>query len=183
MATKKTPALLAPKPAAKTAPAAKKAAIAPKAAAKKTAVIPITDMTVPKEKAGLLKFPKTLAGCADAYYETMLERLKLQKQAAKLEEQEAALKLHIINNLPLSSATGVAGSRASVQVVKKERVEVVDWNVIQNYAVKHQKAGGFAIFQRRVNDATIKELLAKDKKFKGAKLVEYKSLSCHALKG
>lgn len=168
------------------APAAKKAARATKTSAAEAAApvkkapasapLKITDRSVPEDKPHL-KFPKTLAECADKYAEVMDERLALQKQIDKLAEHEAALKLHIINNLPVSHATGVAGKYALVQVVPKSRIQVTNWDAIIDYAVKNRKKGGFAIFQRRINDATVKEILDKNPKFAGAEAVSYKSLS------
>lgn len=174
------------KKAVKKQPAAKKAAPVKTAPAAKKAARPdlslrISDMSVPEAKPHL-KFPTSLPGCADRYAEVMDKRLAMAKEVEKLAEEEAALKLHIINNLPLSEASGVAGKRASVKVVQKDRVMVTDWDAIQEYAVRNRKKGGFAVFQRRVNDATIKELLEKDKKFKGAELTQYKSLSLSRIK-
>lgn len=174
------------KKAVKKQPAAKKAAPVKAAPVAKKATRPdlslrISDMSVPEAKPHL-KFPTSLPGCADRYAEVMDKRLAMAKEVEKLAEEEAALKLHIINNLPLSEASGVAGKRASVKVVQKDRVMVTDWDAIQEYAVRNRKKGGFAVFQRRVNDATIKELLEKDKKFKGAELTQYKSLSLSRIK-
>ena len=166
-------------PAKKAAPATKK--VAAKKAGKSDLTLRISDMSVPEAKPHL-RFPTSLPGCADRYAEVMDQRLQLSKEVEKLAEEEAALKLHIINNLPLSEASGVAGRKASVKVVQKERIVVLDWEKIQDYAVRNRKKGGFAIFQRRVNDATIKELLEKDKKFTGAELTQYKSLSMSRIK-
>ncbi len=156
-------------------------------AAKKTVTprpgltLKISDNSVPKAKPHI-KFPKTLPACADRYAEVMEARLALMKKVEALAEEESSIKAHIINNLPLSEATGVAGLKARVSVVQKARVQVTDWDAIQAYAIRNKNKGGFAVFQRRVNDATIKELLAKDKKFTGAKLEQYKSLSLSRLK-
>jgi hypothetical protein len=179
---KKTPAAKKAAPAAKkAAPAAKKTPAAKKATG--SGLMPkVTDLTVCQAKPHI-KFPATLPALADAYYETMQERLKLQKEVDKLEEKEKAFKAHLINNLPLSEANGVAGKVASVRIEQKDRVAVDNWDELQAYAIKNVKKGGFAIFQRRVNDAAIKELLADPKaKFKGAHLEQYKSLSYSKLK-
>lgn len=175
-AAKKTPA------AKKAAPAAKKAAPAAKKATGSGLMPKVTDLSVCEAKPHI-KFPATLPALADAYYTTMQERLKLQKEVDKLEEKEKAFKAHLINNLPLSEANGVAGKIASVRIEQKDRVAVDNWDELQAYAIKNVKKGGFAIFQRRVNDAAIKELLADPKaKFKGAHLEQYKSLSYSKLK-
>lgn len=97
------------------------------------------------------KVPKTLGACADLLYTTRERRLKLQKEAAELEAQEKTIKDHIINTLPKSEASGVAGKLARVTVTTKEVPSVKDWDKLYKYI---KKTGEFDLFQRRlVNDA------------------------------
>ena len=84
-------------------------------------------------KAKQFKIPKQLAACADLLYETREQRLALQKQIDNLSKQESALKEHLINNLPKSEASGVAGKVCRVTVVTKEKPNVVDQEVFRKY--------------------------------------------------
>lgn len=74
------------------------------------------------------KFPKTMGACADLVYQLREKRLAGQKLVDEVEAEEKALKEHIINNLPKSQTTGVAGKLARVTVVTKKVPQVNDWD-------------------------------------------------------
>lgn len=100
------------------------------------------------------KFPKQLGACADKLYELRQKRLEMQKEVDKVAAEEAALKEHIINTLPKSEASGVAGKLARVTVVTKQIPQVKDWDAFYKYV---KKTGQFDLMQRRITDAAIKE--------------------------
>lgn len=100
------------------------------------------------------KVPKSLAACADLLYTTKARRLEVQKQVDELEKQEIQLKEYIINNLPKSQATGVAGKLARVTLVQKTKPQVQDWDKFYAYVKKN---GAFEMLQRRLSDAAIQE--------------------------
>ena len=60
------------------------------------------------------KFPKKIGTCADKLYKLRQDRLAQQKIVDALQEEESALKTHIINTLPKSEASGVSGKLARV---------------------------------------------------------------------
>lgn len=98
--------------------------------------------------------PKTLAACADMLYSTQIERLKIAKEVAKLEDKEKALKAHIIANLPKSEATGVAGKLARVQITSKFVPSVTDWPAFYAHI---KKTNGFDMLQRRPAEKAIQD--------------------------
>lgn len=100
------------------------------------------------------KFPKTMGACADRLYELRQKRLEMQKEVDKIAAEEAALKEHIINTLPKSEASGVAGKLARVTVITKVVPQVKDWDAFYKYV---KKTGEFDLMQRRINDGAIKE--------------------------
>lgn len=108
-------------------------------------------MTTEKPK---FKFPKTMGACADRLYELRQKRLEEQKKVDLIEAEEKALKEHIIQNLPKSEASGVAGKLARVTVVTKEIPQVEDWDAFYKYV---KKTGNFDLMQRRLTDAAVKE--------------------------
>lgn len=79
------------------------------------------------------KFPKAMGACADMLYKLRQERLAKQKGVEAIEAEEKALKLYIINNLPKSEASGVAGKMARVTVVTKEVPQVSDREAFRKY--------------------------------------------------
>lgn len=79
------------------------------------------------------KIPRRLGACADKLYEVRQKRLALQKEVEALAKEESALKQHIIDTLPKSEASGVAGKLARVSVVVKEEPQVVDQEVFRKY--------------------------------------------------
>lgn len=100
------------------------------------------------------KFPKTMGACADRIYELRRTRLDAQKEVDKIAAEEAALKEHIINSLPKSEASGVAGKVARVTVVTKELPQVKDWEAFYKYV---KRTGSFDLMQRRLTDSAVKE--------------------------
>jgi hypothetical protein len=108
-------------------------------------------MTAEKPK---FKFPKTMGACADRLYELRQKRLEMQKEVGKIEAEEKALKEHIIQNLPKSEASGIAGKLARVTVITKVVPQVKDWDAFYKYV---KKTGQFDLMQRRINDGAIKE--------------------------
>lgn len=100
------------------------------------------------------KFPKTLGACADRMYQLRQKRLEMQKEVDKVAAEEAALKEHIINTLPKSEASGVAGKLARVAVVTKQVPQVKDWDAFYKYV---KRTGQFDLLQRRLSEVAIKE--------------------------
>jgi len=100
------------------------------------------------------KFPKALGACADKLFELRNKRLAEQKKVDEIAAEESALKNHIIENLPKSEASGVAGKLARVTVVTKQIPQVKDWDAFYKYI---KKTGSFDLMQKRLTDAAIKE--------------------------
>lgn len=100
------------------------------------------------------KFPKALGACADKLFELRNKRLAMQKDVDAVAAEETALKNHIIENLPKSEASGVAGKLARVTVVTKQIPQVKDWDAFYKYV---KKTGSFDLMQKRLTDAAIKE--------------------------
>lgn len=124
------------------------------------------------------KSPKKLDGSvADRYYELMQRRLALNREAALIEEEEKFLKAWIIDNLPMSNATGIAGSLCRVSVVPKKRPEVKDWDAFYEYIVKNRKKGAFALLNRAVNTKSVAEYWEAGVTVPGVEQQPYKSLS------
>ena len=98
--------------------------------------------------------PKTLGACADALYLTREERLREGKQVAELEAYEKAIKAHVIDTLPKSESTGVAGKVARVAVTTQKVPVVEDWDAFYKHV---KKTGHFELLNRAVNAAAVQE--------------------------
>lgn len=85
------------------------------------------------KKPKTFKFPKTMGACADRLYNLRQARLDKQKEVDAIAEEERALKAHIIDELPKSQASGVAGKVARVTVVTKEEPQVKDQEAFRKY--------------------------------------------------
>lgn len=110
------------------------------------------------------KFPKAMGACADHLYNLRQKRLEMQKEVDKLTAEESALKEHIINTLPKSEASGVAGKVARVSVVTKQIPQVKDWDAFYKHV---KKTGQFDLLQRRLTDAAVKERWENGKEIPG----------------
>ena len=96
-----------------------------------------SNLKEPKAKAAKFKIPKSLAEAADLYYQTRERRLNMEKDAKEVQEQEAALREHLIANLPKSQAGGIAGKVARVEIKKRNVPQLADERKFFAYA--HRK--------------------------------------------
>ena len=125
-----------------------------------------------------IKIPKTLGACADRLYEVRQKRLDQQKVVDALASEEAALKEHIINSLPKSEASGVAGKLCRVSVVTKPIPQIKDWDALYKYV---KKTGAFELLQRRLADAAIKDRWEAGKTVPGVEAFNVVSVSINKL--
>lgn len=120
------------------------------------------------------KFPKAMGACADRLYELRNKRLAMQKEVDAVASEESALKEHIINTLPKSEASGVAGKLARVTVVTKQVPQVEDYDKFYAFV---KKTGSFDLLQKRLSDAAIKERWEAGKEVPGVKAFNAVSVS------
>ena len=113
------------------------------------------------------KPPKSLATCADLLYTTREERYAAQKVVEALAAKEAILREHLINNLPKSDASGIAGKLARASIELKSTVKVNDWGKLYKYIAKNINQGSFALLQRRVGESAVREIWGQGKKVPG----------------
>ena len=116
------------------------------------------------EKKRIFKFPKAMGACADQLYELREERLRRQKLVDELAAEEAALKEYIIQTLPKSEASGVAGKVARVSVTVKDVPQVKDWEKFHAYV---KKTGSFELLQKRISKEAVDERLEAGVKLPG----------------
>jgi len=124
------------------------------------------------------KFPKTLGACADRVYALRQERLAAQKVVDALEEEEKALREHIINTLPKSEATGAAGQVARVTVVTKDIPQVKDWEKFYAYVKRHN---AWDLMQRRLAATAVTERWEAGKEVPGVEHFTAVTLSINKL--
>lgn len=121
-----------------------------------------------------VKFPKTLGACADRVYELRAKRLAAQKDVDAIEAEEKALKEHIINTLPKSETTGVAGKVARVTVVTKQVPQVKDWEAFWKSFDKKKDTD---MLGRTISKAAIEARWENGKKVAGVEAFTVVSLS------
>ena len=107
------------------------------------------------------KMPKTLGLCADRLYTVRQTRLKENQAIEAFKSEESQLKEHIINELPKSQMSGVAGKLARVSVETKQVPTVEDWDKLYDYI---KKSGNFQLLNRALNVAAAIEILEETKK-------------------
>lgn len=128
-----------------------------------------------------LKIPKSLARAADLYCNTRDKRLALQKQVDEIEADEKALKEHLINSIPKSDATGIAGKVCRVSVVTKAVPRVTDWEKFYEYVGKNRNKGSFALLNKVVNVKSVAEIWEAGKQVPGVESFNAVSLSLNKL--
>lgn len=80
-----------------------------------------------------IKFPKSLALCADKFYKIREERRELDKKVAELKSLETAYQNHLINELPASDATGISGKICRVSVTSEDQPTIEDREAFRRY--------------------------------------------------
>lgn len=120
------------------------------------------------------KFPKALGACADKLFELRNKRLDMQKLVDEVEAEEKAYKNHLIENLPKSEASGVAGKLARITIVTKQIPQVKDWVAFHAHV---KKSGNFDLLQKRLSDAAIKERWEEGKEVPGVEHFNVVSVS------
>jgi hypothetical protein len=110
-------------------------------------------------------FPKRIGTCADRLYKIKAERLAKQKEVDALKAEESALKQHIIDTLPKSNASGVAGKLARVTVVTKEEPQVVDQAKFRQYLNRTKRFD--LAYKLRPSPPAIRELWEEGKEVAG----------------
>ncbi len=131
-----------------------------------------------KPKKEVFKIPKTTGECADLLYEVKAKRLAMAKIVEQLEENEKALKDHIIQTLPKSNASGVAGRVARVSVYSEDIPQVEDWDAFYKFVKKND---AFELLQRRVATTAMTERLEAKQKIPGVKIFTAKKVSLNKL--
>jgi hypothetical protein len=132
-------------------------------------------------KTPALKIPKSLAAAADLYYSKREERLALERQAAAIQAEETLLKNHLIDNIPKSDATGIAGKLVRVSVTSKVVPQVKDWDKFYEYVAKNRSKGGFALMNKTVNSKAVAEIWAANKTVPGVEGFNALGLSVNKL--
>lgn len=101
----------------------------------------------------VFKLPKSLAACADLYADLRDKRLEMQKEVDKVKEQEQQVKDYLINNLPKSEASGIAGKHHRVTVVTKVEPAVEDWQAFWKGFKANRDAD---MLTKKLNSAAVK---------------------------
>lgn len=154
----------------------KKSPATPKPAAK-------TAKPLTKDEVKKLPLPKTLAACADELYTTRQARFALDKQVDALKAREAQLSEELINKLPKSQASGIAGKVARATIETKTVCQVVDWDKVNGYILKNAKKnpGVFALYQRRIGESAVKEMWEAGREVPGVEPMDIPRVSLNKL--
>jgi hypothetical protein len=113
---------------------------------------------VATKKNAAFAVPKVLAQIPDLLHEIRERRLAMQKDVEALAKQEHQLEEELISKLPKSDATGISGQLYRCSIETKRKASVADWDKVYDYVIKNRAKGGFALLQRRISEAAVKEI-------------------------
>jgi len=131
------------------------------------------------EKKKVYKFPQAIGKCADKLWELQEKRRAAQKLVDAMEEEEKALRAHIIKVLPKSETTGVSGTVANVRAISKVVGTVEDWDLVWKYVFKTKSTD---LLQKRINKAAVEARWEENKKIPGIKEFNVTTLSLTKVK-
>jgi hypothetical protein len=126
-----------------------------------------------------MKYPKSMAACADLLYDMRQKRLDADKVAARLKEDENALLEHIIQNLPKDSG-GAVGKHHKVETYNATKLVVKDWDALWGYVFKKKRPD---LLQKRLSDTAVQELMDDGKVVPGVEPFTIVKVSLTATKG
>ena len=119
--------------------------------------------------------PEALGACADLYHQVRDIRLAMDKDVEAVKKRESEIKEHLINNIPKSGNTGVAGLLYRAQIVVKDTVKVADWGVFHSWIRKNDR---FDLLQKRVAETAAKDWIAETgKPMPGTEIVKIPDVS------
>lgn len=141
-------------------------------------VTPITEAELlercPKAYLAAFKKTKSPGDRADFLKKLDDDRKAAQSIVNEMEEFGSGLKRWFIENLPHLSATGVVGKTVRVQIVEKEKVDVLDWPKFYAWV---RKNNAFEFFERKVKLSSAQDRWKGGKKIPGIERGSYKSIS------
>lgn len=120
------------------------------------------------------KIPKTLGACADRLYALKDLKRDANDKVDAIDEEVKAIKAHIIETLPKSESTGVAGKNARVSVVTKEIAQVKDWEA---FWAKFDKKKDTDMLSKSINQTAIQARWDAGKKVPGVEAFTTVSVS------
>ena len=116
-----------------------------------------------------------LGTLADMLYNLKAERSTAQKAVDRLKARENEITEHIINVLPKSNATGVAGKYARVAVTVKDYPTITDKDALHKYIVAND---AWDISTAAINAAAIKARWEVGEKVDGVGTYTKATVSC-----
>lgn len=109
-----------------------------------------------------MNIPKTMGACADKLYKLREKRYELGRQIKEIEEEEAAIKKYVIDNLSKQEADGVSGKLANIRVKTENVPTVTDWEAFYKYITRNKS---FDMLQKRINVKAVRERIEDKKDF------------------
>lgn len=123
------------------------------------------------------KPPKTLAACADRLYVLRQQRLEVSRKVEEMAVEERALKEHLINMLPKSEATGVAGKVARVRITVKDIPTLEDAAALKKY-IKRYGAADLLVVKESLDTKAVRERWKDGKAIPGVGVFHAVDVSC-----
>jgi hypothetical protein len=128
----------------------------------------------PKQWQAQFQKAKTAGQRADLLKAVDDERLAKGKEVETLKKFVSKLEQWFIQTLPQDSSTGVAGKKARVQIVSKERPSVMNWDKFYEHIRKNK---AFELLNRAPNVRALKERWDQGKQVPGVEKYTYKDVS------
>jgi len=100
--------------------------------------------------------PTSIGGIADHLYELRERKRELEAQVAKIDAEYKEHEERLFERLDKEGTDAARGKRASVSITQGIVGNVEDWAEVEKYV---KRTGNFQLFQRRISDASYRELL------------------------
>ena len=91
---------------------------------------------------------------ADEWWTLRASRLAIEKEVARIREQDSRAKSALLQSLTENKVTSVGGQKVRVTHVVKDKPSVNDWEEVYSYI---RETGSFDILQRRIGERAVKD--------------------------
>lgn len=128
---------------------------------------------------GDFNMPEELALVVDLLHSTRQMRLEMDRQVRQLKARETAMRERLINELPKSNATGIAGKLARATIVTKVEPTVEDWDAFWKWLVRNK---AYDCVQRRISAPAIRARWENKKQVGGVGTINVVTVSLNKVK-
>jgi hypothetical protein len=137
--------------------------------------MPTAPKKVASKKKAKFVVPKSPAKAGDLLYTIRDARYALNKDVKEIQDNEAEIKKFLIDTLPKSDASGIAGAVARIKIETRDIPQIVNKAKLLEHI---KKTGDFDLLQIRISEEAVKARWDNEKTVPGVGKYVARVVSC-----